>query len=1050
MLLDNYAETVFLKRFGVRNLPFIYLVNALLTFIIMNYVMVILRRTSTIRLLRWLNIICPVTVIALRFFLQFPNITYPLFYIFKTQYESLLLLIFWNLGNELFNTRQSKRLFPLIMAGGVLGRIGGSLFTGYASKFFLIDNIVFVYAFFQAAAFLVTIYLEVSFTALGGHHLVKKVKRKSEFIDEMKSIVPLSKNYPLFRILAIVTLASNLMIPLLNYQFNFIVDKSFMSEGGLIAFFGWFRSAFNGISLVLLLVAGRFFSAFGLTTAILFHPFNYILVFLSLLFHFKLGSAIYGRVSTNVIRSTLNSPSMAAIMGLFPRETGARIRPILRGTVVRIGVLVGSLILIFSKDILKPQFLSILGALFGVVWLIAVLRLRKSYVDIVVGMLLEKRVDFERLGATDVKALFRDTRVVKLLFSRFQEARGDECLWHLELLKLAEYPGLEDLVLETLPEKEERVQRRLVAFVRAGLTANHLGAMRKVMDTVGYAARATLLEIMTNIPHDESAPFFREAAKRWDSGQLHYLSLLGLLKCTRGDEAKGAKGDLIRQIDSAAGKELRFLMQAVGRSEDADFIPPILKRFTEGSDGLERAYILEALYLLNAPSINDLILPIIESPLRETPLLRKVAIECLRVDDRSSVEQAMKLLLSRHRKVRRLMLQKIADSGLASSSDLLKCLRIPKRDVREGVSEMIRRIGVSQMEVREFINGELFKAYRIVFIIARLEKLNEHPIRAVLLQKLEEDILEIVHSILFVLEFTYGREDLRRIRRIIFSDDIRARSNAVEALEELLSSTLAQRLIPLLDEIPYREKERKGGKFFPIEQKTDMNVVELVQFILSWAGPVLNTCVISYAVLAYPEENWEPTLTIIAESPFENLRQTAVSLIERFGGAQTAPERSGSVLTLMDKILHLKNIQIFSDLKINELAAIAAITKEIHHEEGDVVIREGDLGDSFYLVIDGEVAVLKAYHEADEVLLARMGPGEYFGEMALFEAKPRSATVKTLKSSLFLFLDKEEFEDLVEEYPKIALNIGRVLSNRLREAHGMLLEREEEPPDTPN
>ena len=124
------------------------------------------------------------------------------------------------------------------------------------------------------------------------------------------------------------------------------------------------------------------------------------------------------------------------------------------------------------------------------------------------------------------------------------------------------------------------------------------------------------------------------------------------------------------------------------------------------------------------------------------------------------------------------------------------------------------------------------------------------------------------------------------------------------------------------------------------------------------------------------------------------------------------------MLSVMDKILHLKKIQIFSDLKINELAAIATITKELKKKEGEIVIEEGDLGDSFFLIIEGEVSVIKQYQKNDEVLLATMGEGEYFGEMALFEAKPRSATIKTNQSSHFLYLDKVEFEDLVEEYPK--------------------------------
>ena len=213
MFLNNYAETVFLKRYGVEKLPKIYLANAIITFILMNYMMVILRRMTTVRMLRWLFVICPAAVVSLRFALMFPGIVYPLFFILKAQFETLLLLMFWNMGNELFSTRQSKRIFPLIMAGGVLGRICGSAFTGVIVSHIRIDNIVFVYAFLQLAACAVTIFLEKGFTTFGAQKMVKAKKKKSAFIEELKAIVPLAKDYKLFRILVIVTLMSNLMIP---------------------------------------------------------------------------------------------------------------------------------------------------------------------------------------------------------------------------------------------------------------------------------------------------------------------------------------------------------------------------------------------------------------------------------------------------------------------------------------------------------------------------------------------------------------------------------------------------------------------------------------------------------------------------------------------------------------------------------------------------------------------------------------------------------------------------------------------------------------------
>ncbi|MFW6081800.1 MAG: cyclic nucleotide-binding domain-containing protein, partial [Desulfosalsimonas sp.] len=145
-------------------------------------------------------------------------------------------------------------------------------------------------------------------------------------------------------------------------------------------------------------------------------------------------------------------------------------------------------------------------------------------------------------------------------------------------------------------------------------------------------------------------------------------------------------------------------------------------------------------------------------------------------------------------------------------------------------------------------------------------------------------------------------------------------------------------------------------------------------------------------------------------------------------------------LDVAEKILLLKNIAIFSGLSVSELGAIAAVTEEIDYEAESAVIEEGEAGDRVYLIIEGRVAVCKGKDPDREFRLDTMGAGDYFGEMALFEEAERSATIRTLEPSRFLVLDKQEFYELVREYPGIALQICTVLSHRLRHLHERLAE----------
>jgi CRP-like cAMP-binding protein len=105
---------------------------------------------------------------------------------------------------------------------------------------------------------------------------------------------------------------------------------------------------------------------------------------------------------------------------------------------------------------------------------------------------------------------------------------------------------------------------------------------------------------------------------------------------------------------------------------------------------------------------------------------------------------------------------------------------------------------------------------------------------------------------------------------------------------------------------------------------------------------------------------------------------------------------------------------------------------------GETVIREGESGEKVFLIISGEVAVFKAQEEDKQIHLDTMGAGDYFGEMALFEEAARSASIRTQKNSRFLILHKQEFNEIVREYPRIALQICAALSHRLRNLQSKL------------
>ena len=93
-------------------------------------------------------------------------------------------------------------------------------------------------------------------------------------------------------------------------------------------------------------------------------------------------------------------------------------------------------------------------------------------------------------------------------------------------------------------------------------------------------------------------------------------------------------------------------------------------------------------------------------------------------------------------------------------------------------------------------------------------------------------------------------------------------------------------------------------------------------------------------------------------------------------------------------------------------------------------------------MIRGEVSVIKDIGKPNEIEIDRMRNGEYFGEMALFGDTVRSVSIRTEKPSDFMVLYKQEFKEIVREYPQIALEICKVLSSRIRHLHRKIEDRD--------
>jgi CRP-like cAMP-binding protein len=131
----------------------------------------------------------------------------------------------------------------------------------------------------------------------------------------------------------------------------------------------------------------------------------------------------------------------------------------------------------------------------------------------------------------------------------------------------------------------------------------------------------------------------------------------------------------------------------------------------------------------------------------------------------------------------------------------------------------------------------------------------------------------------------------------------------------------------------------------------------------------------------------------------------------------------------------IKSVPLFSDLTNHELGHLAVSGSRRKFPAKNVVFQEGEPGEVLLIILSGKVKVLLSGKNGQEFILALLGPGNFFGEMAILESAPRSASVITVEPCEFLLLSQKDVTALLKKHPTIALKILKNLSQRLRKTN---------------
>lgn len=136
--------------------------------------------------------------------------------------------------------------------------------------------------------------------------------------------------------------------------------------------------------------------------------------------------------------------------------------------------------------------------------------------------------------------------------------------------------------------------------------------------------------------------------------------------------------------------------------------------------------------------------------------------------------------------------------------------------------------------------------------------------------------------------------------------------------------------------------------------------------------------------------------------------------------------------------IELREVPLFSEMDENEVAGIRDIMEVMKFKAGQVIIREGETGDLFYVITEGQVEVIIRDAAGSDVILHEAGPGDFFGELSMLTNEPRSARIRAVEDVTTLVLERDEFFNFLRSHTHAAIDVLVELGGRLRENDAIL------------
>ncbi|MEE2876371.1 MAG: Npt1/Npt2 family nucleotide transporter [Candidatus Neomarinimicrobiota bacterium] len=953
----------------------------------------------------------------------------PTLFVWMEIIVSLSILQFWMLAGEIFDPRQAKRLFSILGAGGSVAGI----LAGYSLKPFV--------KLFGSEKLL---YLTIVFIFLSVilANLVKGYRRtadqKKQVRTEPKKRVRGKSKFkfdPYLKSIALFIGLAAFISKIVDYQFKMTAVQTYPLQDELVSFFGTYYMVTGGATLIMqFFVTGVVLARFGILAGLLVLPITLALGSTGFFISPILITVFIAKFSDQVFKFSINNASQEILWLPVPKERKKEAKPVIDSAVRAIleGV-VGVIIFLLVQSKLVPvdrlHLLSII-VIFGVVaWIWNSFRLKKGYIKTLMKAIEKRQLDLE-----DVEFDVTDNHIIQTIEKTLRDEDELKQIFGIDLLKTMPLDPWKETLAELFKNGTPTIRREVLEL--AGKDSSVLSdesiaeiatgkgdlSPKAIAFAGGRGLKSLESQLVSNLTSDNF--------------ELRAASAIALFEmdCHR-EESKKALLDMLQSSSQEATiAALNYLQEPMGVLSD-DLLIQFLKhdhsRIREsalviarnrGVETLLQPIIsnlafpktaMQARHALSAYDLEDVFV-VLESLLKDgdTDFFFQLGIiRCLR---HYGDERSARILSSLLHHDKLLFLSETVDSilGVARKTDLSEEFLTEVSSDLKNLSRSAYQLNLFKAVLPNDENGLLLRDHvdsdirRTVGILLKLGVLQtpNTPIETYI-QYIASKDPELVPFVLEFVDTTFSQDNKKYTLPLI--------DNEVEisqAADELFSD-LVKDFDELLMEWIYSNHQWKTA-------------IALNYFVASGRNDLIE------------KVEWSRIdESIFVNQLFERIEDSEGHLKEMQPVEKTKNEGGKQMYSILEKTILLKSVDLFKNIPGDVLTRIAQIAEEERPLENSALFKEGDFGNSMYVIVDGNVRIHKG-----EQHIASLGKGACLGEMALLDQEPRSADATTEEDSTLLKISQDGFYELMSGNSEIMQQIIKLLSGRIRDTNAKLQE----------